>query len=158
MSEAKTNKLGLKVLETAEEARLRTWMEMVRVFYRVQRRIVSTLAEQAITLPQFDVMATLRYGEGITQNELAEQLLVTKGNICGVLDRLGALGWVERRTDPTDARVNRVFLTADGRKKIEEVLPEHDRLIFQTLNGLTASDIADLRRLMGAVERGIEAA
>src|SRR5688572_632302 len=103
---------------------------MIRAVQLVQRRVVATLTAHGLTLPQFDVLATLRYGEGVTQQELAGRLLVTKGNVCGVLDRLERLKWVERRADPDDARANRVYLTAAGRRKIDAVLPEHDATVL----------------------------
>src|SRR5687768_3651944 len=98
---------GLTVLEGPAEVKLRTWVALVRTFSLVQRRLVTVLARHDLTLPQFDVLATLRFSEGVTQQELARRLLVTKGNVCGILDRLGDVGWVERRTDPRDARANR---------------------------------------------------
>ena len=91
-------------LEDPAVARKLGWLQMVRTFYRMQRRIEQSLGDHAITLPQFDVLATLNFGEGITQQELAERLLVTKGNVCGVLDRLETSGWVERRPDSLDRR------------------------------------------------------
>ena len=53
---------------------------------------------------------------GITQQELAERLLVTKANVVGLIDRVSPAGWVERRADPEDRRVNRLYLTNAGRK------------------------------------------
>lgn len=134
--------------EGPEEARRRAWVQMVRTVYRIQRRIVTTLAAQDITLPQFDVLATLRFGEGVTQQELAERLLVTKGNVCGVLDRLGRLGWVERRPDPDDRRANRLHLTAAGRRKIDAVLPAHDALVADAMGTFSDADVRSLRRLL----------
>src|SRR6476659_39945 len=101
----------LPIVEPSAQARLGAWLQLARTFYRMQRKIVSALSEHRITLPQFDVLATLRFGEGVTQQELAERLLVTKGNVCVVLDRLERIGWVRRRPDPIDARANRVYLT-----------------------------------------------
>ena len=144
----------LTILESPEEIRLKTWLQLVRTFYRVHRRLVATLSERDITLPQFDVLATLRFSEGVTQQELAERLLVTKGNVTGVLDRLEIVTLVERRPDPGDARANRLYLTAAGRKKIESILPRHDQLVLQILSGLTDSDIKTLRRLLAIVEGG----
>ena len=63
-------------------------MQLARTFYKIERSISASLAAQELTLAQFDVLATLRYGEGVTQKELAELLLVTKGNVVGLLDRL----------------------------------------------------------------------
>ena len=144
---------SLPLYEGADELRLRTWVQLVRTFYLMQRRIVAVLAEQDVTLPQFDVLATLRFGEGVTQQELAERLLVTKGNVCGLLDRLEAVGWVERRADAADRRVNRLFLTTAGRRKIESLLPRHDALVVESLGELSDADVRAMRRSLEALER-----
>jgi DNA-binding MarR family transcriptional regulator len=146
----------LPLLEVPDELRLRTWVQLARTFYRVQRRIVVALAARDVTLPQFDVLATLRFGEGLTQQELAERLLVTKGNVCGVLDRLEALGWVERRPDPDDRRANRVYLTTVGRRKVETLLPEHDALVVKTFRVLPDAGVKSLRKLLEAVEGAVD--
>ena len=143
----------MAVLESREEVRLRTWAQMVRTFYRVQRRIVSALAGHDVTLPQFDLLATLRFSEGVTQQELAERLLVTKGNVCGVLDRLERVGWVERRPDPNDRRANRLHLTPAGRRKVDAVLPRHDAVVLDAMRTLSDADVASLRALLETLER-----
>lgn len=108
-----------------------------------------------MTMPQFDVMASLKYGEGLTQQELAERLLVTKGNICGLIDRLENAGWVERRADVADARANRVYLTASGRRKIEVALPAHDEFVAGLLGALPTSEVEGLRHLLVKVEEEV---
>ena len=143
----------LAVYEPPDQVRLRTWVQMVRAFYRVQRRIVTVLAQADVTLPQFDVLATLRFSEGVTQQELAERLLVTKGNVCGVLDRLERLGWVERRPDANDRRANRLHLTAGGRRKVDAVLPRHDALVLDATRALSDVDVAFLRGLLERLEQ-----
>jgi DNA-binding MarR family transcriptional regulator len=145
----------LPIVESADEARLRAWVQLARTFYRMQRKIIWALAELRITLPQFDVLATLRFSEGVTQQELAERLLVTKGNVCVVLDRLERLGWVQRRPDPKDARANRLHLTAAGKRKIGAVLPEHDERVLDSMRQLSDPDVRSLRRLLEALEAGI---
>src|SRR4051794_18190722 len=101
----------LPLLEGQNELKLSTWAQLVRAFDLVQRRVVAALAGHDMTLPQFDVVATLRFNDGVTQQQLAERLLVTKGNVCGVLDRLEAAGLVQRRPAPEDGRANRLHLT-----------------------------------------------
>lgn len=136
---------ALPVFESPGEVRIRTWLQMVRVFSVVGRLVSNTLGELGMTLPQFELLATLRFGEGVTQKELAERLLVTKGNVCGLLDRLENLGWVERRTDEKDNRINRLFLTPAGRRKFDNALPKHDQTVLATMNDLSDSDVKSLR-------------
>ena len=144
---------SLPLLETSEESRTRAWVQMVRTFYRISKLIVSAVAQHNLTMPQFDILATLRFSEGVTQQELAERLLVTKGNVCGVLDRLEALKWVERRPDANDGRANRLYLTAAGRRKIDAVLPDHDAQVIQSMRTLSTADVKSLRRLLIELER-----
>lgn len=145
----------LPVHEEPEAVRLRTWIQLARTFYRIERSISTTLAEKELTMAQFDVLATLRYSEGLTQKELAELLLVTKGNVVGLLDRLQKLDLVERRSDPEDGRSNRVHLTEAGRRKIESVLPVHDRLVLRTLECLGQHEVGTLRRLLKSLEQAV---
>ena len=78
------------------------WVALMRVFARMERRVTQLLAEHGLGHPQFEVLLNLAMGEGITQQELAERLLVTKGNVCVVLDKMEDKRWVERREDPVD--------------------------------------------------------
>lgn len=143
----------LPIYESPDEAKLRTWVQLVRTFFRMQRGLVSVLAKHDVTLPQFDVLATLKFGEGVTQQELAERLLVTKGNVCGVLDRLEGLGWVERRPDANDRRANRLYLTVGGRAKMAEVLPDHDALVIGAMRTLSADAAKALRAHLAELAR-----
>ena len=143
----------LPIYEGKDQARLRTWVQLVRTFYLVQRRIVSELTEHEMTLPQFDVMATLRFSEGVSQQELAERLLVTKGNVCVIVNRVEACGWVERRADPEDGRTNRLHLTSAGKRKIDAVLPDHDAVVLQALRTLASFEVQTLRELLEEVAR-----
>src|SRR4051812_26540385 len=107
MTRARTTPLS--VIESSSDARLRSWVELLRLSQQMTQRITAVIEQRGgPTLPQFDILATLRHGDGITQQELAERLLVTKGNVCQVLDRLEKLKWVQRRGDAKDGRVKRV--------------------------------------------------
>ena len=122
----------------------------LRFHNRLERRMALALAAHGLTLPQFDVLATLWHGEGITQQELAERLLVTKGNVVGLIDRVSAAGWVERRPDPDDRRANRLYLTDAGRKLLAQAWPCQvaiNHKIFGTLNE------AELRMMHALLER-----
>lgn len=141
------SKSKLEVYEDAEQVALTTWIQLVRTFLKIQRRVVSAIGEQDMTLPQYDVLATLRFNEGSTQQQLAERLLVTKGNVCGVVQRLERLGWISRREDPSDARANHLFLTASGKRKIDGVLPRHDAAVIQVMSCCNRSQLLQLREL-----------
>ena len=115
---------------------------------RLERRLSDGLSPHGTTLAQYDVLMTLWHGDGITQQELAERLLVTKANVVGLVDRVGAAGWVERRQDPADRRVNRLYLTDAGRKLANEAQPGQYALVKQIFGGLTEAELQQLHALL----------
>jgi DNA-binding MarR family transcriptional regulator len=145
--------IHLPVRESAKELRLRTWLLTVRATALIERRIVTMLGRHDVTLPQFDVLATLRFSDGITQQELASRLLVTKGNVCGLLDRLERLGWVQRRVDARDARVNHLHLTPAGRRRVDTLVPAHDALVLEALRALSDEQVESMGKVLSALER-----
>ena len=64
-----------------------------------------------LTRAQWWTLANLYRHDGLTQRDLAERLEVGAVTVSGLIDRLEAQGWVERRDDPADRRVKRVWLT-----------------------------------------------
>ena len=125
---------------------------LLRFHNRLERRMAEGLGVHGLTLPQFDVLATLWHGEGITQQELAERLLVTKGNVVGLIDRVSAAGWVERRPDPEDRRANRLYLTDTGRKLLAEAWPCQIALSRKVFGTLTQGELRLMHELLERLE------
>jgi DNA-binding MarR family transcriptional regulator len=118
----------------------------------VRRRVPVSL-----TLPQFDVLAQLyRRDEGMTPGELTRELLVTAGNVTGIVDRLVRLGLAERRPVPHDRRAVRVRLTARGQKLMRRIIPRHRRDVAVLLARVPADELARLRDLLGSLARSLE--
>jgi DNA-binding MarR family transcriptional regulator len=121
---------------------------LFRFHNRLERRMAEALGIHGLSLAQFDVLMTLWHVEGITQQELAEWRLVTKGNVVGLIDRVSAAGWVERRPDPEDRRVNRLYLTEAGRKLVTEARPIQHALVKQVFGKLTEGELRQLHALL----------
>src|SRR5258708_4272593 len=115
---------------------------------RLERCMSDGLSPHGVTLAQFDVLMTLCHGDGIPQQELAERLLVTKANVVGLIDRVSAAGWVERRPDPEDRRVNRLYLTDAGRKLMAKVEPGQTALVREVFGKLTEEELRQLHALL----------
>jgi len=96
------------------------------------------LAQFGLTTAQVEVLALLwNYGDGQTQKELHEKLCIGPASLTKVLDMLVAGGWVERKQDAEDARVNRIYLTEKGmaqEKVCAEILFAVERLIRKNLS------------------------
>jgi len=84
------------------------------------------------------------------------RLLVTAGNVTGIVDRLVRLGLAERRPVPQDRRAVRVRLTARGRQIMRRIIPRHRRDVAVLLGRVPPEDLARLRDLLGNLARLIE--
>jgi DNA-binding MarR family transcriptional regulator len=86
---------------------------------RLRRIVVDrALKPLGITRSQWWVLAFLSRHDGMTQTSLASDLDLTKVAIGGLLDRMEASGYVERRADPSDGRARRVYLTDAGKELV----------------------------------------
>ena len=81
---------------------LRIWFRFVRLHRRTSAAIARELKALGLSIPQFDLLSTLTEREGVSQQELAQRLYVTKGNVSGLVDRLVEAGLVERRAPARD--------------------------------------------------------
>jgi len=137
-----------------EEARqrLNCWLQMVRTYDSLQGEVASHLQKHGLTLPQFGMLSALAVSSCTNQQELAARLQVTKGNLVGLIDRLGERGWVERMPDPEDRRVNKVRLTAQGKETLEQVYPEQLKAVEVMMAKLETSEVETLRSLLKKLE------
>jgi MarR family transcriptional regulator, organic hydroperoxide resistance regulator len=126
---------------------------LIKLNSRLERCLTDGLAAHEMTLAQFDVLMTLWHTDGITQQELAEWLLVTKANVVGLIDRVSAAGWVERRQDPQDRRVNRLYLTEAGRKLARKAQPGQHALVNKIFGRLTEGELCQMHALLGRLDK-----
>ncbi len=131
--------------------------EVVSLWFRLLRCHAMMLAdlrrelEKRVTLARFDLLASLHRDDGQTLAGLSRALLVTAGNVSGLVDRAERDGVVERRPEPSDRRVARVWLTPAGRTLIRSLLPLHDQRVSALLAGFPAEGRRELRRLLGGL-------
>jgi DNA-binding MarR family transcriptional regulator len=127
---------------------LRAWFRFLRLHQRITVRAAREYRRIGLSIPQFDLLSTLSEREGVSQQEIAERLYVTKGNVSGLIDRLAALGFVERRALPHDRRSYALHLTPAGRAIAEQGLALQRQLVQATLGTLRGQDIAELDRIL----------
>ena len=105
------------------------------------------------TLPRFDLMSRLeRYPEGLKMNELSHHLMVTGGNVTGIVDQLAKEGLAERLPEPGDRRAFRIRLTRAGDKAFADMARAHEAWIISVFSGLTRKEQAELFRLLAKVK------
>jgi DNA-binding MarR family transcriptional regulator len=142
----------LPVLYDVDQTPLRAIVQLLRTYQRIERTLETVVARHGISMAQFDVLMTLSLEEGITQQLLAERLLVTKGNVCALLDRLESGGFVRRRPDPEDRRANRLYLTRAGRGLLDQSAPDHHRAVREIVSALSPNQQQALCQLLDKLE------
>jgi DNA-binding MarR family transcriptional regulator len=131
---------------------LLAWLRLARIFQKVERNSGEHLRGWDLNVAQFDVLAHVGASEGMTQQELADSLLVTKGNVCQLLDRMEGRGWISRRQQ---GRANRLFLTDAGRRLFDEVVPAHEALISGRFSVLSEGEQERLHELLRKLDKAL---
>ncbi|MDQ3614832.1 MAG: MarR family transcriptional regulator [Chloroflexota bacterium] len=134
---------------------VRTWVRLMRVFHRIDRQSSDRLRELSLSVGRFDVVNHAGLHEGATQQELADALLVTKGNICQLLDSLERDGLLRRQKE---GRANRVYLTSTGREIRERAMERHISEISRSMSALDDDEQRTLLTLLRKLERGLDTA
>ncbi|HXZ52894.1 MAG TPA: MarR family transcriptional regulator [Burkholderiales bacterium] len=134
---------------------LRLWLRLLTCTQLIEGQVRSRLRERfATTLPRFDLMSQLeRHPQGLKMNELSRRMMVTGGNVTGIVDQLVAEGLVERQADAADRRALRVRLTRAGERVFAEMARAHEEWIVATLAGLSRREHAELFRLLAKVKQ-----
>lgn len=120
----------------------RAWFRFLRVEARIRTSVAARLKGVGLSIPQCDVLTTLTEREGVTQQELASHLYVTKGNISGLIDRLETAGFVERRPIAGDRRSYAICLTSEGRKAAEAGIAIQRRFVSDTFGRMSTAELA----------------
>jgi DNA-binding MarR family transcriptional regulator len=142
-----------KVIERPSDHKdeLRLWLRLFSCKTLIESEIRRRLRDNFdITLPRFDLMAQLdKAPTGMKLGELSQRLMVSNGNITGLVDRLVTQGLLDRQPAPNDRRTQLVKLTAEGRRSFRAMANAHESWIAEILGGLSASDQETLMRLLG---------
>jgi DNA-binding MarR family transcriptional regulator len=149
---ARGSKTQLRVLQgydvPAEGRGFAALITLVRVFGRMSEKMANFVEPFGLTMSQFEVLLCLKGGEGISQQELSERLLVTKGNTCITLQKMEAAALIERKVDPSDQRAHRLYITDVGRTLLAKVLPGHHATIHKILSSLSLPEQKTLHELL----------
>ncbi len=137
----------------AEQRAVLAWMRLARVFQKMNRAAAAEFATHGLSTAQFDVIAHLGHREGITQQELADRLLVTKGNVSQLLGKMEQRGLIARCHE---GRANTLFLTPEGQRLFSTVVPAHEARIAARFGALRPDERSQLLRLLRTLDRTLE--
>lgn len=123
---------------------------------KLTSEIKSRLQPYNLAPEQNLVMMLLWEKDGLTQNQLSEKLGKDKTNIARMVGNLEGKGFIERKFCPSDRRSLEVYLTEDGRKLKEEVVPVSEAFNADVTEGLSEQDLVHLDQVLTKILNNIK--
>lgn len=141
--------LESRVVDDDHQA-LKLWLRLLACTTRIEDQIRNRLRQQFdTTLPRFDLLAQLeRHPEGLSMRELSQRLMVTGGNVTGVVDQLEAESLVQRQPHASDRRSFTVTLTPSGRRLFRRMAATHEAWVVELLGGWNATQKGEVYGLL----------
>lgn len=144
-------------LGSKDRMELRVWLRLLTCTNLLDHAVRQHLKEEAdTTLPRFDILAQLeRHDAPMSMGDLSKRLMVSNGNITGLIDRLVREGHVERTPSPADRRVQMVSLTPEGADFFAQIADEHRKRVGEMMAGLSPEAMSDLYDLLAQLKTSI---
>jgi DNA-binding MarR family transcriptional regulator len=120
-------------------------------------RLIRTVFDRRVrdlglTRGQWLVLTRVYRRPGVSQTELADMLEIDRASAGRMIDRMERGGWVERRADPSDRRINRLHLTAEARKVHADMWAIAEATVDDALSTLSAEERANFTALTAKVK------
>jgi DNA-binding MarR family transcriptional regulator len=151
-----------KVAERPQDHKLelRLWLRLLASANLIEVEVRRRLRERfGTTLPRFDLLAQLeRVEDGLLLGELSRRMMVSNGNVTGLVERLGRSGLIERNVLEADRRAVRVRLTQKGREVFAEMAAAHADWIGELFAGLSEVEQTALWSRLGTLKASVLAA
>ena len=140
------------------KARLRLWLRLLGTSGRIERSLRARMRRQfGTTLPRFDVLAALdRERGGLTMTELSRRLMVSNGNVTGIVDRLAEDGLIVRVPSREDRRATFVRLTERGQQRFSAMAAAHEIWVNEMLGRLSLEETEQLTATMDRLKTLLE--
>lgn len=136
---------------------IRTWLRLLSCETLIERHLRALFRLNfSVTLPQFDVLSELeRADKPLTMSELSTELMVSNGNVTGVIDRLEKSGFVKRNRAEHDRRIQYIALSAKGRKEFATMARQHERWLEELFQDLSVKDMSNLQNLLLKMRKSV---
>ena len=129
------------------------WVKLAFVTYR--RELDASLREAGLTVPQWRALGILLHKPGATHSDLVRHLEIEAPSVTSLVHGMQRRGWVRQERSPTDARAKRLYLTASGRRLLDQARGACSPVQNRMEKILPGAERAELKRLLRAVIDGM---
>ncbi|MDK2856864.1 MAG: MarR family transcriptional regulator, and catechol-resistance regulon repressor [Bacillota bacterium] len=140
-----------------EEMASRTIVEIKRTHEMLEEVFNNHFRKYGISDAKFNVLVILYKNpeKCMMLSEIGEEMLVTKANITGLIDRLERQGFVRRIRDETDRRKIKAAMTEKGKRFTEEIIERYKEWSARMVRVLSDGEKSQLIDIMGKLQRGL---
>lgn len=140
-----------------DRLQLRLWLRLLTCTDLIEDRVRGRLRSAfATSLPRFDVLAQLdRAPGGLTLSALSSRLMVSNGNVTGLVEAMVREGLVERRQNPADGRSAVISSTVAGAALFAQMAPAHQGWIDSLTAGMSRAEMVLLLELLGKLKQSV---
>lgn len=143
-----------------DEAEMAAWLPLIRLVYLLPQTLDRQLrAEAGVSHAYYQVLAVLSAEPDgdLTMGELARRTVTSPSRLSHAVGSLEQRGWVERRPDPGDGRVQHAVLSDAGRAELARVAPTHVEHVRQRVfDRLTPEQVEQLRAIGEHLVAGLD--
>ncbi|MGG3571213.1 MarR family transcriptional regulator [Bacillus gobiensis] len=119
---------------------LKLFVVLTRALQSVKKRVVEDIRTYGLNPTEFAVLELLfSKGEHPIQ-KIGDKVLIASSSITYVVDKLENKKLVERKACPKDRRTTYAAITAEGKKLMDDIFPNHKNSIQEIFGGLTADE------------------
>lgn len=138
---------------------LRLWLRLLGSTTLIERHLKERLREHFnVTLAQFDLLAEIARDDAPkTMTDISKLLMVSNGNVTGLVDRLSRDGLVRREPSEADRRVYRITLTDEGKTLFKEIAVQHEHWVREMFSTFDAAFVDGLADTLKQLRKGLKA-
>ncbi|GIO27295.1 MarR family winged helix-turn-helix transcriptional regulator [Ornithinibacillus bavariensis] len=124
----------------SENLSLKAFIVLMKASKSVQELIKKDISNYGMRTSDFEILEVLYHKGKLTVREVSEAVLINTGSITYVIDKLEKKGLIERNNCKDDRRVVYIQITAEGRKLMDNIFPQHQKVIEALFDGITEED------------------
>ncbi|WP_210610059.1 MarR family winged helix-turn-helix transcriptional regulator [Priestia flexa] len=133
-----------------ERLGLLLWFRISRFYNQSIRESNQHLKKWNLTAAQFDVLVQVGSYERLSQQDLAEKLFVTKGNITQLLNKIEKMGLIKR---DQEWKTKYISLTEKGQQLFQEVVPDQEQFQSAQFSALNTEEKKVLLKLLKNLQK-----
>lgn len=145
-------------MEQLELLKSRIGMKLVRIGKMTRAIAVQKFTQEGhpITPEQMTVLAALIDHDGMYQRQISAITLKDRPNITRIINILEKMGLVTRKQDVNKRKIYKIFITEDGRKVFDKVIPTALELWQKTIEGVPEDDLRVTLKVLQKFKENLE--